>query len=154
MRTVTRHNVVKQSSFSERLAELMRKYINQNLTAAQIIAELVALAKEVPPTPAAAANSPAAQHRRTCLLRRGGPERVRRHRDGRHVLADIARDLVRPCAMRNHRLVIPRRRAAKIRSTIKRLLAKYGYPPDAERRRHRAVLHQMETFADEWSPEA
>ena len=47
MRIVTKHNIVKQRSFAERLEELMRRYINQNLTAAQIIAELVALAKEV-----------------------------------------------------------------------------------------------------------
>ena len=47
MRTVTKHNIVKQKSFAERLEDLMRKYTNQNLTAAQIIAELVALAKEV-----------------------------------------------------------------------------------------------------------
>jgi type I restriction enzyme R subunit len=47
MRAVTKHNIVKQRSFAERLEELMRKYTNQNLTAAQIIAELVALAKEV-----------------------------------------------------------------------------------------------------------
>jgi hypothetical protein len=36
MRRVTKHNVVAQQSFSERLSELMRKYTNQNLTAAQI----------------------------------------------------------------------------------------------------------------------
>ena len=42
---------------------------------------------------------------------------------------------------------------AKIRSTIKRLLAKHGYPPDAQARRTDLVLRQMETFADEWSPE-
>ena len=47
MRRVTKHNIVKQASFSERLADLMRKYTNQNLTAAQIIAEFVAFAKEV-----------------------------------------------------------------------------------------------------------
>jgi type I restriction enzyme R subunit len=47
MRHVTRHNVVAQQAFSERLAELMRKYTNQNLTTSQIIAELVALAKDV-----------------------------------------------------------------------------------------------------------
>ena len=43
---------------------------------------------------------------------------------------------------------------AKIRSTIKRLLAKHGYPPDAEADAIKRVLDQMETFADDWSPEA
>ena len=43
---------------------------------------------------------------------------------------------------------------AKIRSTIKRLLAKHGYPPDAQPDATELVLRQMETFADEWSPMA
>jgi type I restriction enzyme R subunit len=43
---------------------------------------------------------------------------------------------------------------AKIRSTIKRLLAKWGYPPDAQAEAIKLVLDQMETFADEWSPQA
>ena len=43
---------------------------------------------------------------------------------------------------------------AKIRSTVKRLLAKHGYPPDGRDDATNLVLRQMETFADEWSPEA
>lgn len=41
---------------------------------------------------------------------------------------------------------------AKIRSTIKRLLARWGYPPDQQQNATDLVLRQMETFADEWSP--
>ena len=47
MRKVTRHNIVRQQSFSDRLVALMTRYTNQNLSAAQVIAELVAMAKEV-----------------------------------------------------------------------------------------------------------
>ena len=47
MRRVTRHNVVRQQAFSDRLIELMNRYANQHLTSAQIIAELVAMAREV-----------------------------------------------------------------------------------------------------------
>ncbi len=65
-------------------AELMRRYTNQNLTSAQIIAELVAMAKEVyADADRGAAVRPAADRRRTGLLRRGRGERVRRRRDGR-----------------------------------------------------------------------
>ena len=42
----------------------------------------------------------------------------------------------------------------KLRSTIKRLLAKHGYPPDAQPTATDRVLRQMETFAEEWSPRA
>jgi hypothetical protein len=40
MRKVTRHNVVRQQSFSDRLLSLMTRYTKQHLTAAQVIAEL------------------------------------------------------------------------------------------------------------------
>jgi hypothetical protein len=33
------------------------------------------------------------------------------------------------------------------------LLARHGYPPDAEPTATELVLRQMETFAEEWSPE-
>ena len=39
MRCGTRHNVVRQQSYSDRLTELMRRYTNQHLTSAQIIQE-------------------------------------------------------------------------------------------------------------------
>ncbi len=56
-------------------------------------------------------------------------------------------------------LILPRIGArddvrAKLRSTIKRLLARHGYPPDAEPAATELVLQQMETFAEEWSPDA
>jgi type I restriction enzyme, R subunit len=42
---------------------------------------------------------------------------------------------------------------AKLRSIIKCLLARHGYPPDAQPTATELVLRQMETFAEEWSPE-
>jgi type I restriction enzyme, R subunit len=99
MRIVTKHNIVKQRSFAERLEELMRRYTNQNLTAAQIIAELVALAKEVaadasrggtfapPLNPDELAFYDAVAQNESAVTEMGST-----------VLADIARDLVRTCA--------------------------------------------------------
>ena len=43
----TQNNVVRQRPFSERIADLMRRYTNQQLTSAEVIAELVEMAKEV-----------------------------------------------------------------------------------------------------------
>ncbi|WP_028281373.1 DUF3387 domain-containing protein [Arthrobacter sp. H5] len=45
--TSTRNNVIRQRAFSERIAELMKMYTNQQLTSAEVIAELVELAREV-----------------------------------------------------------------------------------------------------------
>ncbi|MDB1088112.1 DUF3387 domain-containing protein [Streptomyces sp. ACA25] len=54
MRDITRHNIVRQKSFSARLEDLMSRYVRQQLTSAEVIAELVAMAKRrSPPTPGA-----------------------------------------------------------------------------------------------------
>ncbi|WP_327049551.1 DUF3387 domain-containing protein [Microbispora sp. NBC_01189] len=37
---------------------------------------------------------------------------------------------------------------ARLRATIKRLLARYNYPPDQEAKAIELVLQQMEHFAD------
>ena len=43
----TRNNVIRQRALSERIVELMTKYTNQQLTSAEIIAEMVEFAKEI-----------------------------------------------------------------------------------------------------------
>jgi type I restriction enzyme R subunit len=73
---------------------------------------------------------------------------------GTGMLADIARDLVRSLRRDVTTDWVSRDDVrAKLRSTIKRLLAKYGYPPDAQPAATELVIRQMETFADEWSPQ-
>jgi type I restriction enzyme R subunit len=44
---VSRNNLIRQRAFSERVTELMIRYTNQQLTSAEVIAELVELAREV-----------------------------------------------------------------------------------------------------------
>ena len=156
MRTVTRHNIVKQKSFAERLEELMRRYINQNLTAAQIIAELVAMAKEVSADANRGANfAPPLNSDELAFYDAVAQNESALTQMGEPVLANIARDLVRTLRRDITTDWIARDDVrAKIRSTIKRLLAKYGYPPDGRDDATTLVLRQMETFADEWSPDA
>lgn len=154
MRKVTRHNVVRQQSFSDRLLALMRKYTNQNLTAAEIIAELVAMAKEV----AADADrgnlfDPKLSIDELAFYDAVAAKDSVKALMGEGKLADIARDLVK--AVRNSLSTDWTARddvQAKLRSTIKRLLAKHGYPPEEERDAIEKVIRQLETFADVWSP--
>jgi type I restriction enzyme R subunit len=144
-----RHNVVRQRAFSDRITELMRRYTNQQLTSAEVIAELIELAKEVaaegdrgkrfdPPLgqdelafyDAVSSNESAVQLQ------------------GEDVLAQIARELV----------VVMRRDVktdwtvrddvrAKLRSSVKRLLVRYKYPPDKQPEAIKLVIEQMETLA-------
>ncbi|MGL5862361.1 MAG: type I restriction endonuclease subunit R, partial [Phycicoccus sp.] len=44
---VSRHNLVQQRAFSERLGELMIRYTNQQLTAAEVIAAMIEMARDV-----------------------------------------------------------------------------------------------------------
>ncbi|MEV5752465.1 type I restriction endonuclease subunit R [Actinoallomurus sp. NPDC052308] len=154
MRKVTRHNIVRQESFSDRLVALMRKYTNQNLTAAEIIAELVAMAKEV----AADADrgkrfSPELDENELAFYDAVAAKDSVKALMGEGKLADIARDLVK--AVRRNLSTDWTARddvQAKLRSTIKRLLAIHGYPPDEEKDAIDKVIRQLETFADEWAP--
>ncbi len=130
----TRNNVIRQRAFSERVAELMAKYTNQQLTSAEVIAELVALAKEVaaeadrgekftPPLAAdelafydaVASNESAVDVMgEACSPRSPASSSPVMRRD---VRTDwTVRDDVR----------------AKLRSSIKRLLVSHGYPPDKQ----------------------
>jgi type I restriction enzyme, R subunit len=155
MRTVTKHNIVKQRSFAERLEDLMRKYTNQNLTAAQIIAELVALAKEVSADGSRGASfAPPLNIDELAFYDAVAENESAVTEMGTTVLADIARDLVHTLRRDVTTDWVARDDVrAKIRSTIKRLLAKYGYPPDAEADAIKRVLDQMETFAPKTGPQ-
>jgi type I restriction enzyme, R subunit len=154
MRKVTRHNVVRQQSFSDRLVALMARYTNQNLSAAQVIAELVAMAREVSADGSRGAQfAPPLTSDELAFYDAVAQNESAVTEMGTGVLADIARDLVKALRRDVTTDWVSRDDVrAKLRSTIKRLLARYGYPPDAQPTATELVLRQMETFAEEWSP--
>lgn len=156
MRKVTRHNVVRQQSFSDRLVALMTRYTNQNLSAGQVIAELVAMAREVSADASRGQRfSPALTSDELAFYDAVAQNESAVTVMGASVLADIARDLVKSLRRDVTTDWVSRDDVrAKLRSTIKRLLARYGYPPDAQPTATELVLRQMETFAEEWSPAA
>lgn len=151
----TRNNIVRQRAFSERVTELMRKYTNQQLTSAEVIAELVEMAKEI-----------AAEGRRgrrftppleddelafydVVSLNESAVDVM-----GEGVLADIARELV-AVLRRDIRTdwTVRDDVRAKLRSSIKRLLIKHGYPPDKQPNAIKMVMDQMEAMAPRYSQE-
>ncbi|SFA84217.1 type I restriction enzyme, R subunit [Amycolatopsis marina] len=154
MRKVTKHNVVRQQSFTDRLIELMRKYTNQNLTAAEVIAEMVAMAREVSADSRRGEQfTPTLSPNELAFYDAVAQDETAVNVMGTGKLADIARDLVKSLQRNVTTDWVSRDDVrAKLRSTIKRLLAIHGYPPDAEPEATQLVLNQMETFAEEWSP--
>lgn len=145
----TQHNVIRQRAFSERLKELMNKYTNQQLTSAEIIAELIEMAKVV----AAEGNrgrsfDPPLDTDELAFYDAVSTNESAVELQGEEVLAQIARDLVR--MMRRDATVDWTVRddvRAKLRSQVRRLLVKYKYPPDKQPAAINLVIEQMESMA-------
>jgi type I restriction enzyme R subunit len=149
-------NALRQQAFSDRIAELMRKYTNQQLTSAEVIAELIELARDVvaeserglsfePPLVADELAFYDAVYRNESAVRELGDD----------ILAQIARDLV--AAMRRDirtDWTVREDVRAKMRTTIKRLLIRYGYPPDQQASAIKLVMEQMEAMAPRFAQEA
>lgn len=148
-RAVTGNNETRHRLFSERLAELMNRYTNSQLTSAQVIAELIELSKEIvaesnrgqqftPPL-----NNDELAFFDVVSLNESAAELM-----SDTTLAQIARDLVETLRKdaRTDWTVRDDVRA-KLRRSIKRLLRKYNYPPDKQQEALAHVIEQMEKFA-------
>ncbi|WP_164996644.1 type I restriction enzyme endonuclease domain-containing protein [Actinomyces minihominis] len=149
MSATARHNTVRREQFSSQVNELMIRYTNQQLTAAQVIAALVEMAGDVraeagrgqtfdPPLgiDELAFYDLIAQNQSAVDVM------------GSDVLAQIARELVE--TMRRDVRTDWTVRAdvkAKLRRNIKRLLRKCKYPPDQQGDAVREVVAQMEAMA-------
>ncbi|SDC39166.1 type I restriction enzyme, R subunit [Sanguibacter gelidistatuariae] len=148
-RAVTRHNVVRQRAFSQRLQDLMIKYTNQQLTSAEVIAALIEVAKEVAvEADRGAAFSPPLDSDQLAFYDAVATNESAVAEQGSGVLADIARDLV--AVMRadiRTDWTVRDDVKAKLRSSIKRLLVRHGYPPDQQPEAIKLVMEQMESIA-------
>ncbi|SDP90871.1 type I restriction enzyme, R subunit [Actinopolyspora xinjiangensis] len=146
---VTKHNLVRQRTFSERITELMRKYTNQQLTSAEVIAELIAMAKEVADEGNRGQHfSPPLSTDELAFYDAVCTNESAVELQGEDVLAQIARDLV-GIMQRDVKTdwTVRDDVRAKLRSSIKRLLVKYKYPPDKQSEAVRLVIEQMEAMA-------
>jgi len=146
---VTVHNLVRQRAFSQRITELMLKYTNQQLTSAEVIAELIEMAREV----VAEGNrgkhfTPPLSEDELAFYDAVSTNESATELQGEDVLAQIARDLV--AVMRRDvktDWTVRDDVRAKLRSSIKRLLVKYKYPPDKQPGAIKLVIEQMEAMA-------
>lgn len=147
VRTLQRKNVVQGRKFSQMLTEALSRYTNRSLTTAEIIAELVNLAKEMRQdqqrahelglSEAEIALYDAIIQNDSAILELGD-----------ETLKTIARELVttiQKSAIINWTFKESVR--ARMRSRIKRLLARYKYPPDKQEEAVRLVIEQAEHLA-------
>lgn len=153
--SATRGNLVRQRAFSERIAEIMNRYTNQQLTSAEVIAELVELAKDVAAEAARGASfSPALSSDELAFYDAVATNESAIDVQGEDVLAQIARELV-AVMRRDVRTdwTVRDDVRAKLRSSIKRLLVKYKYPPDKQPEAIKLVMDQMESMAPKYAEE-
>ena len=151
LRTRAKKNLVQSRSFAEMLEKTLRAYQNRSIEAAQVIEELIALARELR----------AADKRGEDL---GLTEDEIAFYDalevndsavkvlGDETLKTIAQELVE-VIRRNLTIdwTVKASVQANLRINIKRILRKYGYPPDKQEKATRTVFAQAELLCADWS---
>ncbi|MCL6550292.1 MAG: HsdR family type I site-specific deoxyribonuclease [Acidothermus cellulolyticus] len=151
IKTRRRKNLIQARSFAELLAQTIRRYQNRTVEAAQVIEELIALAKEM-----------RAADRRGEVLGLSDDELALydalETNDsavkilGEPTLRNIARELVET-VRKNVTIDWTERESvrANLRRNVKRVLRKYGYPPDKQEKATLNVLEQTEHLAADWA---
>jgi type I restriction enzyme R subunit len=144
-------NVVRQKRFSELLQASLTKYANRSIEAAQVIEELIAMAKqfrdEVEKVEAMGLSAAEVAFYDALANNRSAQELM-----GDQVLTQMARELAEK--LRNHLSIdwqYKENVRARLRTMIKALLKRYKYPPDQEAVAIDLVLQQTEMIAEEWS---
>lgn len=154
IRARSRTNKTQRRKFSERLSESLRKYRNRAIETAQVIEELIQMAKDF---------NEALKRGETLGLDYNelafydalemNESAVRKLGDD--TLKNIARELT--VRLRGSVTIDWQHKEsvrAKMRNLVRRILKKYKYPPDTQKQAVEEILHQAETLADEWSIES
>ena len=151
IRSHTRNNVVQEKKYGDRLLETLRKYRNRAIETAQVIEELIQMAKdfqasmkrhedlglnpdEVAFYDALANNESAVRELGDDILKKIAHELVEKLSKSTTVDWQV-RDSVR----------------AKLRNLVRVLLRRYKYPPDKADEAVELVLKQAEALSDQWS---
>jgi type I restriction enzyme R subunit len=151
IRVRARRNLVQSRAFSDMLQQAIRNYQNRSIEAAQVISELIELAKQMREA-----------HRRGEQL--GLSDEELAFYDalevndsavkilGDDVLRAIARDLVET-VRRNVSIDWTAKESvqARLRAMVRRVLRRHGYPPDKQEKATQTVLAQAELIARDWA---
>ena len=150
IRTRRRKNVVQAKSFAEMLEHSLRRYQNRAIEAAQVIEELVALAKQMRDAGSRGEALGLSEDEVAfydALETNDSAVKVL----GDETLRTIARELV--ASVRANVTIdwtVRENVRAQLRVLVKRILRKYGYPPDKQEKATQTVLAQAEVLSEEW----
>jgi type I restriction enzyme R subunit len=152
--SLSRRNIVQARKFSEMLEHSLTRYQNRTLEAAEIILELIRLAKEMRDAPKRGATLGLTEDEMAfydALVDHGNVKELMSDT----VLAAIAQDLVN--AIRASVTIDWTQKAAvraNMRRKVKRLLRKHGYPPDKREEAILTVIEQAEAVCRDWAEAA
>ena len=146
-----RKNVVQARSFAEMLEETLRRYQSRAIEAAQVIEELIQLAREMREANARGDELGLSEDELAfydALETNDSAVQVL----GDETLRDIARELV-DTVRRNVTIdwTLRENVRANLRRLVKRILRKHGYPPDKQEKATQTVLEQAEALSAGWA---
>ena len=146
-----RKNVVQARSFAEMLEQTLRRYQNRAIEAAQVIEELIELAKEMREANVRGEQLGLSDDELAFYDALGTNDSAVQVL-GDETLRDIARELVE--TVRNNVTIdwtLRENVRAKLRAMVKRILRKHGYPPDKQEKATVTVLEQAEVLSGGWA---
>ena len=146
-----RKNVVQARSFAEMLEQTLRRYQNRAVEAAQIVEELIQLARELREANARGEKLGLSEDELAFY------DALEANDSAVQVLGDetlhvIARELVE--TVRGNVTIdwtLRENVRANLRRLVKRILRKHGYPPDKQEKATRTVLEQAEVLSAGWA---
>ena len=142
-----RKNVVQARSFAEMLERTILRYQNRAVEAAQVIEELISLARELREANARGATLGLSEDELAFYDALGVNDSAVQVL-GDETLRDIARELVE--TVRSNVTIdwtLRENVRARLRVLVKRVLRKHGYPPDKQESATRTVLEQAELLS-------
>jgi type I restriction enzyme R subunit len=147
----SQRNIIQGKKFSEMLADAIKRYQNNAITAAEIIEELIRLAKEIKEADKRGENLNL-DFRELAFYDALEVSDSAVQVLGDDILKTIARELV--VSVRNSVTIDWDKKEsvqAKMRVMIKRILKKYGYPPEKQDKVVKTILEQAKLIADDFS---
>ena len=151
MSTRRRKNVVQARSFAEMLEQTLRRYQNRAIEAAQVIEELIGLAREMREASVRGERLGLSEEELAfydALETNDSAVQVL----GDETLRDIARQLVE--TVRNNVTIdwtLRENVRAHLRVLVRRILRRHGYPPDKQEKATQTVLEQAEVLYEGWA---
>src|SRR5438093_5937874 len=151
IKTRRRKNVVQARSFADMLEQAIRRYQNRAIEAAQVLEELIALARDMREADARGEELGLSEEELAFY------DALETNDSAVKVLGDvtlraIARELV--ATVRANVTIdwtVRENVRAHLRVLVKRILRKHGYPPDKQEKATQTVLEQAEVLSETWA---